>query len=51
MGQDTDSSGTFTLTETIKAGSLGHGTAVQGHYDLDLVIYSDSKIYYCIVKG
>ena len=27
----------------IKAGSLGHGTAVFGNFDVDLVIYSDSK--------
>ena len=32
------------MSEIIKAGSLGHGTAVRGHYDLDMVIYSDSKV-------
>jgi hypothetical protein len=31
------------ISEVIKAGSLGHGTAVPGHYDLDIVIYSESK--------
>ena len=30
----------FNISEVIKAGSLGDGTAVPGHYDLDLVIYS-----------
>lgn len=30
----------FNISEIVKAGSLGHGTAVQGHYDIDLVIYS-----------
>ncbi len=27
------------------AGSLGQHTAVPGNYDVDLVIYSDSKLY------
>ena len=31
------------MSEVVKAGSLGHGTAVPGHYDLDIVVYSDSK--------
>ncbi len=31
------------VDEVIKAGSLGHGTAVPGDFDLDLVIYSQSK--------
>lgn len=31
------------VSEVIKAGSLGHGTAVPGHYDLDIVVYSESK--------
>ena len=30
----------FNISEIIKAGSLGDGTAVPGHYDIDLVIYS-----------
>ena len=30
----------FNISEIIKAGSLGQGTAVPGHYDIDLVIYS-----------
>ena len=30
----------FNISEVIKGGSLGHGTAVPGHYDIDLVIYS-----------
>ena len=30
----------FNISEIIKGGSLGHGTAVPGHYDIDLVIYS-----------
>ena len=33
----------FNISEIIKAGSLGHGTAVPGKYDIDLVIYSRSK--------
>lgn len=28
------------IDEIIRAGSLGHGTAVPGDFDLDLVIYS-----------
>jgi hypothetical protein len=38
------------VSEIIKAGSLGSGTAIPGDYDLDLVIYSEGKtiiiIYY-----
>jgi hypothetical protein len=30
----------FNISEIIKAGSLGQGTAVPGSYDIDLVIYS-----------
>ena len=30
----------FNISEIIKGGSLGHGTAVPGDYDIDLVIYS-----------
>ena len=30
--------------EIIKAGSLGHGTAVKGYYDVDLVIYSECEL-------
>ena len=30
-------------TEVFKGGSLGHGTTVPGHYDIDLVLYSRSK--------
>lgn len=30
----------FNISEIIKAGSLGQGTAVPGHYNIDLVIYS-----------
>ena len=30
----------FNISEVIEAGSLGDGTAVPGHYDIDLVIYS-----------
>lgn len=32
----------LTVNEIIKAGSLGHGTAVPGDFDLDLVIYTSS---------
>ena len=42
--QSGEGGGSMTISEVIKAGSLGHGTAVNGEYDLDLVIYSDSKI-------
>ena len=42
--QSGEGGGGMTVSEVIKAGSLGHGTAVNGEYDLDLVIYSDSKI-------
>ena len=31
------------INEIIKAGSMGHGTAVFGDFDVDLVIYSDGK--------
>ena len=31
------------VNKVIKAGSLGHGTAVPGHYDLDVVLYSNSE--------
>ena len=30
----------FNISDVIKGGSLGHGTVVPGHYDIDLVIYS-----------
>ena len=30
----------FNISEVLKAGSLGHGTVVPDHYDIDLVIYS-----------
>ena len=30
----------FNVSEIWKAGSLGHGTVVPGHYDIDLVLYS-----------
>ena len=43
-GDEGSGGGGFTMSEIIKAGSLGHGTAVKGHYDLDMVIYSDSKL-------
>ena len=33
----------FNISEIIKAGSMGHGTAVPGHFDIDLVIYSRGK--------
>ena len=34
----------FNISEIIKAGSMGHGTAVPGHFDIDLVIYSRGEI-------
>ena len=33
----------ITVSEVVKAGSLGHGTAVQGNFDVDLVLYSRGK--------
>ena len=33
----------ISVSEVVKAGSLGHGTAVQGNFDVDLVIYSRGK--------
>jgi len=35
--------GGMVINEPIKAGSLGHGTAVPGHFDLDIVVYSISE--------
>ena len=42
MQQGEPGGGGIILSEIIKAGSMGHGTAVPGHYDLDIVVYSDS---------
>ena len=40
----------FKIHNIFKAGSLGHGTAVFGDFDVDLVIYSDSKcVYKCFI--
>ena len=40
----------FKIHNIFKAGSLGHGTAVFGDFDVDLVIYSDSKcLYKCFI--
>jgi hypothetical protein len=33
----------FNISDIIEAGSMGHGTAVPGHFDIDLVIYSRGK--------
>ena len=30
----------FNIAEIVQSGSLGHGTAIPGKYDIDLVIYS-----------
>lgn len=35
--------GKYTINEIVKAGSMGHGTAVFGDFDVDLVIYSDGN--------
>ena len=32
------------MSEVLEAGSLGDGTVVPGHYDIDLVVYSRSKV-------
>ena len=34
----------FNVSDIIKGGSLGHGTAVEGNYDLDLVLYSQGML-------
>ena len=33
------------VTEVFKGGSMGHGTTVPGHFDIDLVLYSRSKYH------
>ena len=33
----------FKVNEIVKVGSLGHGTSVPGHFDIDLIIYSGGK--------
>ena len=33
------------VTEIVKAGSLGQGTAIPGDFDLDVVLYSQGIIY------
>lgn len=37
------------VTEVFKGGSLGHGTAVEHHFDIDLVLYSRSEPKYNVV--
>ena len=32
------------VSEVVKGGSLGHGTAIPGDFDLDLVLYSRGNI-------
>ena len=32
------------MNEIWKGGSLGHGTVVPGHYDIDLVLFSDGNM-------
>ena len=39
----------FNISEIIKAGSMGHGTAVPGHFDIDLVIYSRGAAKLCFI--
>ena len=41
----------FNISEIIKAGSLGHGTAVPGHYNIDLVIYSRGIYMYTFLQA
>jgi len=36
----------ITVNEIVKSGSLGHGTAVPGDFDLDLVLYSQGEFYH-----
>ena len=35
----------FNVSEIVKVGSLGHGTAVPGNFDVDLIIYSRGIIF------
>ena len=44
------SSERFKVNKIIKGGSLGHGTAVPGHYDIDLVVYSEGRQYIYLQK-
>ena len=40
----------FNISDVVKGGSLGHGTAVPGHYDIDLIIYSRGMpAFYAII--
>ena len=39
------------VAEILKAGSLGQQTAVLGNFDVDLVVYSDSKLIKYISAG
>ena len=39
----TFTNGKIKVNEVVKGGSLGHGTAVNGDFDIDLVIYSECK--------
>ena len=41
----------FNVSEIIKGGSLGHGTAVPGHYDINLVIYSRGGQYIQMMRN
>lgn len=40
----------FKVNEVIKGGSLGHGTVVPGHFDVDLVLYSESEPLWLMIK-
>ena len=41
----------FIVNEVIKGGSLGHGTVVPGHFDTDLVLYSQSEPLWLMIKS
>jgi hypothetical protein len=41
--------GGFNVSEILEAGSLGDGTVVHGHYDIDLVVYSRGKALHLTV--
>nr|CAB38027.1 2-5A synthetase [Geodia cydonium] len=41
----------FSVRDIIKAGSLGHGTSVEGNYDIDLVVYSTEISAYDVLRA
>ena len=43
LQENLESATGITVSEVVKSGSLEHGTAVQGNFDIDLVIHSKGK--------